>query len=96
LSEQPTLAALVHSVAELAERLAPHTATEGRELARKQAEDLQTSLESHVDALTRADRELQVCLNRWSGFEEASSHLLKWLSDMEKSLPGITSAMVLI
>lgn len=88
LAEQPAAAALVHAAAELGDRLTPHTAAEGREVARRQAEELQTALEGLVDGVTRAERELQARLSRWSGFEEASTQLLKWIMDMEKALPS--------
>lgn len=88
LAEQPAATALVHAACELAERLSSHTAAEGRDIVRRQTEQLQTMLEGLADGVGRAERELQAQVSRWSGFEEASVQLLKWLQDMQKSLPG--------
>lgn len=73
----------------MGEKLYPQTAMEGRDIVRKQLEELQNALEVLYDGVAGSERELQTKLSRWSGFEESSKHLLKWLEDVEKMLPGI-------
>lgn len=88
LNEQQTAISLVNSCVEMGEKLYPQTALEGRDIVRKQLEELQNALELLFDGVTGAERELQANLSRWSGFEELSQQLMKWLSDIEKSVPG--------
>lgn len=90
LLEQPTATSLVNSTVEMGEKLYPQTAMEGRDIVRKQLEELQNALEVLYDGVAGSERELQAKLSRWSGFEESSKQLLKWLEDVEKILPGKT------
>lgn len=73
---------------EVGEKLYPQTGMEGRDIVRKQLEGLQNALEILFDGVTSTERELQTKLTRWSSFEETANQLAKWLTDMEKALPG--------
>ncbi|KAJ8895763.1 hypothetical protein PR048_001101 [Dryococelus australis] len=88
LMEQPSASSLLNTTVELGEKLYPSTAVEGRETVRQQLQELQHTLESLYDATSSLERELQAKLSRWSGFEECSKNLRRWLSEVEAQLPA--------
>ncbi|XP_063222936.1 muscle-specific protein 300 kDa isoform X4 [Bacillus rossius redtenbacheri] len=88
LSEQASASQLLNATVELGEKLYPSTATEGREAVRQQLQELQQALEGLFDAASSLQRQLQAKLSRWSGFEECSKKLRRWLGEVESQLPA--------
>ena len=78
----------LNKTTESGEKLFGSTAPEGREGIRLQLQDLQTSIESIFDQLTKLERDLQTKLVRWSGYEESSSTFIRWLQEVEEQLKG--------
>ncbi|XP_008555407.1 muscle-specific protein 300 kDa isoform X6 [Microplitis demolitor] len=77
---------LVNNTVEAGERLYPTTGSEGREIIRQQLLDLQQALESLVDGVSSTERDIQVKISRWLGFDDCSGSFEKWLSQMEKRI----------
>ena len=71
---------------ELGEKLFATTAPEGREGIRLQLQDLQTSLDSFFDKLSKLDRELQSKLTKWTGYEESIEAFEKWYEEIKQQL----------
>lgn len=88
IAGQPAAAALLHATVEMGEKLYPATSAEGREAVRAQLEELQALAEQLFDAMANAERGLQDRIHRWSGVEESSDALRRWLSEAEALLAG--------
>ena len=78
----------LNSCIELGEKLFATTAPEGREGVRLQLQDLQTSLDSFYDKLSKLEREIQGKLTKWKGYEESSDLFAKWIKDTQERLKG--------
>nr|CAD7429520.1 unnamed protein product [Timema monikensis] len=87
LAEQPSATSLLNATVELGEKLYPSTAMEGREDVRQQLQELQQAMETLYDGVSSTERELQAKLSRWTGFEECSESLRRWLTEVETQLP---------
>ena len=83
ISRQASAALLINNTVEAGERLYPTTGSDGREIIRQQLLDLQQALESLFDGVTATEREIQVKISRWSGFDECSEAFDKWLETIE-------------
>ncbi|KAK3930234.1 Nesprin-1 [Frankliniella fusca] len=88
MAEQPAAAALLNATVEVGEKLYPSTSAEGREAVRAQLEELQALAEQLFDNISGAERGLQDRISRWSGLEESSDALRRWLSEAEALLAG--------
>lgn len=86
ISRQASATLLVNNTVEAGERLYPSTGAEGREIIRQQLLDLQQALETLYDGVTATEREIQVKISRWSGFDESSEALSEWLDLMEDQM----------
>lgn len=88
MSEQPSAAALLNATVEVGEKLYPATSAEGRETIRLQVQELQALAEQLFDNISSAERGLQERISRWSGLEESSDSLRRWLAEAEALLAG--------
>lgn len=88
MAEQPAATALLNATVEVGEKLYPSTSTEGREAVRAQLEELQALAEQLFDTISGAERDLQDRISRWSGLEESSDSLRRWLAEAEALLAG--------
>ena len=73
---------------EFGEKLFSTTAPEGREGIRLQLQDLQGSVESLYDKISKLERELQNKLTRWTGYEESSATFTRWAAEVQEQLKG--------
>ena len=88
MAEQPAATALLNATVEVGEKLYPSTSAEGREAVRAQLEELQALSEQLFDTIAGAERALQDRISRWSGLEESSDSLRRWLAESEALLAG--------
>ena len=73
---------------EFGEKLFGTTAPEGREGIRLQLQDLQGSVESLYDKISKLERDLQSKLTRWTGYEESSAAFTRWAAEVQDQLKG--------
>lgn len=85
LSQQSSATLLLNNVVELAEKLYPSTALEGRDAIRDQIQELSQVLERLFDNVHDTHRLLQGKLSKWSGFEECAEKLEDWLGQLNVS-----------
>lgn len=87
LSQNGSATLLLNNTVELGEKMYPSTGVEGRELVRKQLQELTQALEQLYDNVNSTSRLLESKLTKWSGFEECAEKLQLWLDTVEKQLP---------
>ncbi|CAH2241590.1 jg3925 [Pararge aegeria aegeria] len=87
LSQRRNAALLVNNTLELGEKLYPSTSPEGKELIEQQLHDMQQAVDNLYDNITKAERDLDSELNKWSSFDENLKGVNEWLSLAEKNLP---------
>lgn len=88
LAQYGSATLLLNNTVELGEKMYPSTGVEGRELVRKQLQELTQALEQLYDNVNSTSRLLESKLSKWSGFEECAEKLQLWLDTVEKQLPG--------
>ncbi|GBO98724.1 Nesprin-1 [Eumeta japonica] len=87
VSQRRNATLLVNNTFELGEKLYPSTSPEGKELIEQQLQDVQQALDNLYDNITKAERNLDSELNKWSSFEDNLKAVQNWLNVAEKKLP---------
>ncbi|CAH2077111.1 unnamed protein product, partial [Iphiclides podalirius] len=87
LSQQRNAALLVNNTVELGEKLYPSTSPEGKELIEQQLQDIQQAIDNLYESITKAERDLDSELSKWSSFEDNLKTVQEWLTIAEKNLP---------
>ncbi|KAI5642762.1 spectrin repeat domain-containing protein [Phthorimaea operculella] len=87
LSQRRNATLLVNNTIELGEKLYPSTSPEGKDLIEQQLHEIQQALDYLFDNITKAERDLDSELNKWSSFEDNLKSVQQWLTLAEKNLP---------
>lgn len=87
LSQRRNATLLVNNTFELGEKLYPSTSPEGKELIEQQLHEMQQAIDNLYDNITKAERDLDSELNKWSSFEENLKTVQQWLATAEMILP---------
>ncbi|KAL4710682.1 hypothetical protein ACJJTC_003318, partial [Scirpophaga incertulas] len=87
LSQRRNATLLVNNTCELGEKLYSSTSPEGKELIEQQLQEIQQAIDNLYDNITKAERNLDSELNKWSSFEDNLKTVQQWLSAAEKNLP---------
>ncbi|CAG9579065.1 unnamed protein product [Danaus chrysippus] len=87
LSQRRNATLLVNNTFELGEKLYPSTSPEGKELIEQQLHDMQQTVDNLFDNISKAERDLDSELNKWSSFDENLKSVKEWLTLAEKNLP---------
>ncbi|KPJ06864.1 Nesprin-1 [Papilio machaon] len=87
LSQQRNATLLVNNTVELGEKLYPSTSPEGKELIEQQLQDIQQAIDNLFENISKAERNLDSELSKWSSFEDNLKTVQQWLTLAEKNLP---------
>ncbi|CAG4999353.1 unnamed protein product, partial [Parnassius apollo] len=87
MSQQRNATLLMNNTVELGEKLYPSTSPEGKELIEQQLQDIQQAIDNLYDSITKAERDLDSELSKWSSFEDNLKAVQEWLTIAEKNLP---------
>ncbi|CAK1540777.1 unnamed protein product [Leptosia nina] len=87
LSQRRNATLLVNNTFELGEKLYPSTSLDGKEIIEQQLHDIQQAVDNLYDSITKAERNLDSELNKWSSFEDNLKTVQEWLALAEKNLP---------
>lgn len=87
LSQRRNATLLVNNTFELGEKLYPSTSPEGKEIIEQQLQEIQQAIDNLYDNITKAERDLDSELNKWSSFEDNLKAVQSWLTSAEKTLP---------
>ncbi|XP_038215060.1 nesprin-1 [Zerene cesonia] len=87
LSQRRNATLLVNNTFELGEKLYPSTSPDGKEIIEQQLHDIQQAVDNLYDSITKAERDLDSELNKWSSFEDNLKTVQDWLALAEKNLP---------
>ncbi|XP_034936487.1 nesprin-1 isoform X11 [Chelonus insularis] len=86
LSRMSAGTSLINNTIEAGERLYPTTGSEGREIIRQQLLELQQALEALIDGISSTERDIQVKISQWLGYDESCNNFDKWLTILEKQI----------
>lgn len=87
ISQRRNATLLVNNTFELGEKLYPSTSPDGKELIEQQLQEIQQAIDNLYDNITKAERDLDSELNKWSSFEDNLKSVKQWLAVAEKNLP---------
>uniref|UniRef100_A0A2A4K817 Calponin-homology (CH) domain-containing protein n=1 Tax=Heliothis virescens TaxID=7102 RepID=A0A2A4K817_HELVI len=87
LSQRRNATLLVNNTFELGEKLYPSTSPEGKEIVEQQLQEIQQAIDNLYDNITKAERDLDSELNKWSSFEDNLKTVQQWLTSAENTLP---------
>ncbi|CAG9785832.1 unnamed protein product [Diatraea saccharalis] len=87
LSQRRNATLLVNNTCELGEKLYPSTSLEGKEIIEQQLQDIQQAIDNLYENITKAEKNLDSELNKWSSFEDNLKNVQQWLLTAEKNLP---------
>lgn len=77
---------LIHTANTWGEKTMTNTSMEGREMIRKELQQLQQEWESMLGEITDTKVMLESCLLQWTDYSDSYDKIHKWLRDMEKRL----------
>jgi len=76
----------VNLVCDLAEKILPHTSSEGKRIIEQQVTELTNEWEKLNLGISECSAMLEGVQDRWNDYEEYYGSLVKWLADMENQL----------
>ena len=62
------------------------SSAEGRDLIAEELRALQHDWDHFISTISNTRSALEMCLLRWSDFDDSSEQILRWLKDMERRL----------
>ncbi|KAK3090120.1 hypothetical protein FSP39_009339 [Pinctada imbricata] len=77
---------LIHTANTWGEKTMTNTSIEGREMIRKELQQLQQEWDSMISEVTDTKVMLESCLLQWTDYSDSYDKIQKWLRDMEKRL----------
>lgn len=77
---------MIHSANTWGEKAMTNTSMEGREMIRKELQQLQQEWESLISEITDTKVMLESCLLQWADYNHSYEKIQKWLRDTEKRL----------